>query len=372
MSGDLTYSGSGGSTGGSGDLVYSSGSGSTTSPSSSLDDLASRNDSVLAYRAAKSAAIAEWNASNYNHSDINTYTSESFSQDNINTDNPYEQFVIVSSQYKYDVTGYAYQGRIYLPVLGNFRVEYTYGINDAYTAFEENIFEAQVSAYESDFNAQYVAVDTTRLSDTYDNYDNDRFGDTDFINSLSQSVYDLKTDIKQNVLEDSLSADYNRITNTSNSDANDSLNEDLDRLQKELAHAQAVYDNKQFQDELRRLREEEDRRATGDFRWSPIPIPPPPPPIAKYDPTYELTSSTEYLRSIQSADMHDWMAGGTLYDSPRAGDIFFNATGDLNTVKFLGLQDKNMNAILKAKFSSVAEVHKILNVSAGSDNFSIL
>ena len=42
-----------------------------------------------------------------------------------------------------------------------------------------------------------------------------------------------------------------------------------------------------------------------------------------------------------NGSMNYWMAGGALYDAPKAGDVMFRPNGHLGTTRFLGLQDKN-------------------------------
>ena len=77
-----------------------------------------------------------------------------------------------------------------------------------------------------------------------------------------------------------------------------------------------------------------------------------------------------YVNDNINGSMAYWMAGGLLYDAPRAGDIFFNTTGDLNTTKFLGLQNRNSSPDSIVRHAN-PEVHKVLNVSAGDTFFKI-
>jgi hypothetical protein len=72
---------------------------------------------------------------------------------------------------------------------------------------------------------------------------------------------------------------------------------------------------------------------------------------------------------IMDGDMNDWMAGGMLYDSPRAGDLFFNPTGDLNTVRFLGLEDNNNRINVFKTVGDMPKLHEMLGVTAGSKNY---
>lgn len=68
-----------------------------------------------------------------------------------------------------------------------------------------------------------------------------------------------------------------------------------------------------------------------------------------------------------------WMAGGDLYDAPRAGDVLFNPTGVQNTTKFLGLQDQNINSYITNNVLGYGhEPHrKVYGSFAGEVNFSV-
>jgi len=81
---------------------------------------------------------------------------------------------------------------------------------------------------------------------------------------------------------------------------------------------------------------------------------------------YELIPSASVVSSSIDGSIYDWFAGGVNYDAPRAGGTLFNETGDLNTVRFLGLQDKNYNKILQNRLTSPAELYRMLNITAGN------
>lgn len=49
----------------------------------------------------------------------------------------------------------------------------------------------------------------------------------------------------------------------------------------------------------------------------------------------------DYTSSWINGSMGLWMAGGMLYDAPRAGDVQFKPDGNLNTLVFLGKQNLN-------------------------------
>ena len=55
------------------------------------------------------------------------------------------------------------------------------------------------------------------------------------------------------------------------------------------------------------------------------------------------TMNLAFTNAFINGSMNLWRAGGVLYDAPKAGDVQFNVTGNLNTVRFLGIEDKNTN-----------------------------
>ena len=89
--------------------------------------------------------------------------------------------------------------------------------------------------------------------------------------------------------------------------------------------------------------------------------------IPEFDtPLYLQEVPKQFLDNIIDGSANDWMAGGKYYDSPRAGGVLFNVTGDLNTVRFLGLQDENYNTHLDRQFHSMGDVQRMLEVTAGT------
>jgi len=99
------------------------------------------------------------------------------------------------------------------------------------------------------------------------------------------------------------------------------------------------------------------------FNWIPSTIPDFPPSRSG---NYNYSAGKSIVENMIDGSVNDWFAGGKLYDSPRAGGAFFNELGDMNTVRFLGLEDKNFNAHLSRKLRGMAEVHKMLGVDAGT------
>jgi len=110
---------------------------------------------------------------------------------------------------------------------------------------------------------------------------------------------------------------------------------------------------------------ENERDADGkEFNWSFAYLPPPPPGLDLSAFTHRNIPASKYATFHIKHDVNKWMAGGSLYDAPRAGNVLFNVIGDLNTTRFLGLEDKNFSPELNKVFAN-PEVFRILNVTAG-------
>ena len=89
--------------------------------------------------------------------------------------------------------------------------------------------------------------------------------------------------------------------------------------------------------------------------------------VDEYVPDYEarLRAQLAYVQLNTTNQMGAWMAGGDLYDAPRAGDFHFNVTGNMNTTTFLGLGNNNIDLMFQAREGLMADVHKILPIKAG-------
>jgi hypothetical protein len=81
----------------------------------------------------------------------------------------------------------------------------------------------------------------------------------------------------------------------------------------------------------------------------------------------------EFINSWINGAMNRWMAGGVLYDAPRAGDVLFNPTGTQNTTKFLGLQDTNSNFYTQVSTLGLFHTpHRLkFGAKAGDEGFSV-
>ena len=73
-------------------------------------------------------------------------------------------------------------------------------------------------------------------------------------------------------------------------------------------------------------------------------------------------------------EMGEWMAGGSLYDSPRAGGVLLNPTGSQNTTRFLRMQDMNMNhytdTYVQEKYYNPMKFTGVAAVEPGDDGWT--
>lgn len=76
-----------------------------------------------------------------------------------------------------------------------------------------------------------------------------------------------------------------------------------------------------------------------------------------------------FVNSWINGRMNLWMAGGVLYDSPRAGDVLFNPTGDLNTTQFLSRPDTNSNTWSKWNNGEMHDFQSSVNGNLAGDEF---
>ncbi|MGB3988527.1 MAG: SPASM domain-containing protein [Minisyncoccales bacterium] len=77
-----------------------------------------------------------------------------------------------------------------------------------------------------------------------------------------------------------------------------------------------------------------------------------------------------YVSASINGSMSLWMAGGELYDAPRAGNVLFNPAGNLNTVRFLGLEDRNKNPDMQVAYAN-PEVFSRFGTMAGDRYFHV-
>lgn len=79
-----------------------------------------------------------------------------------------------------------------------------------------------------------------------------------------------------------------------------------------------------------------------------------------------------FVNSWINGSMNLWMAGGQLYDSPKAGDVLFNPTGDLNTTRFLNRPNRNDNTWSRWNLGKYHDYQKqVFGNLAGNDFFAV-
>lgn len=295
--------------------------------------------------------------------DTNTFSNEYFSE-NFQAKNPYNK--------TYSVTTYV---RLWVPdgwdqygnPLGHYQtfpMTATYA-NPAYGQYESGATSAQ-NIYLSQQQAIFDKANDKATSDLTASYGNVR--DTTLQNSIQQ-LADIKEQITSLKFQDDITDYLNRVGDTDNSKLIAELEQQAAILDADLSKKLLEYWQQQ---ELIRKASRKDW-TFGDPQWLT-------------DPYFGRGGGEIYPRFIgdsaqqdtknffdlnSNGEMSDWMAGGSMYDSPRAGDILFNAMGNLNTTVFLGLENKNFAFDMTASYAN-AEVFKTFGALAGDDRFSVL
>ena len=276
--------------------------------------------------------------------------------------NPYSQTVDIS--YSSDNVG---------------RPVYSKGSNPAYEEFNNQLEQAKAQRLEAqtiDYNKRFDAgtLQNSKLSSqTYktltSGHDNGLYGaGTLGIDALAQNIVDIQNQINNLQLADSLSSDYSRITNTDHSQEIEALNAQLSEFQKQYASAVNDYNARYA---VAKAKQNEESKGEWNFSagWM-------------VDPTFDAGGMFNFNMGVRqdingfsnlmlSGDINSWMAGGSLYDAPRAGDVMFNVTGNMNTVRFLGIEDRNNIPDMTVEFAN-PEVFRVLGNLAGDRNFSII
>lgn len=294
-------------------------------------------------------------------------TSEWF-EDNFNTKNPYQKSYIyysisnVSNYWEYITRSgntYTLQGSS----LGNRYYDITV-YNNAYTDFENKATSAQ-NIYLSQQQAEFDKANSKYAADLTASYGNVR--DSSIQNSIQQFA-DLKSQINALQYQDDITSFLNRVGDTDNS-------KQIAELEKQAAVLDAELSKKllEYWQQQELIRKQSREFFTYDFKYLS-------------DPYFGRDGGEMYPRFIadsaqqdtnnffdlnSSGDIGDWMAGGSMYDSPRAGDILFNPMGNLNTTVFLGLENKNFAFDMTASYTN-AEVFKTFGALAGDSRFSVL
>lgn len=293
---------------------------------------------------------------------------------NFNAQNPYTKYydVTVSNVYasiyynigsfgnSYEIVGYTT-----MSANGKTYVDPIYRVYDnAYKQFDTSATDAQ-KTYLSQQQAIFEEANNKAATEYQSSFGNVR--DTSLQNTIQQ-LADIKSQISDLKFQDDITDYLNRISDTDNSKLIAELEQQAALLDADLSKRLLEYWQQQ---EL--IRQQSRQDFTYDFNYLS-------------DPYFGRGQGEIYPRFIAdgaqqdtknffdlnaNGEMSDWMAGGSMYDSPRAGDILFNAMGNLNTTVFLGLENKNFGFDMTASYAN-AEVFKSFGTLAGDSRFSVL
>lgn len=290
---------------------------------------------------------------------------------NVNIANPYTQ------TYKYNYISDYSNYWDYIVHSGNvYRVEdrggHYYNVyvdNYAYTDFENKATSAQTEYYTTQTAIQYADIDSAR-DDLVASYGNIK--DSSIVAKIEQ-LGDLTAQYEKLAFEDSITDYLNRITDSDNAAELETLAQQITELDSLIS--KELIDYWRTQENIRIKQ----REFFGGFGWNNV--------SWLTDPYFgrgsgEISAGGNTQLSVQqnqgtflnlytSGDMGDWMAGGNMYDSPRAGNILFNPLGSLNTTVFLGLDNQNFSPSLIATLAN-PEVFKKFGTLAGDTGFSVL
>ncbi|MDT8337577.1 MAG: hypothetical protein RQ763_00115 [Sulfurimonas sp.] len=287
-----------------------------------------------------------------------------------NVENPYDQTIHTSTKYTdvyrhvpvYDSNGnFSYLRRIYVGTIST----KIYSDNPAYSQFETAVTTAQTTESsqitESQLGELQVQIDD--FANTIDKYyDRDVFGDTAAIDDTTQTIGSLEYEIEQLSLQDDLSQNYDRIDDTDNTARIKELEEQLAEAKSQLEDLTVKYD-KEKKDFISDITSHKVDNWKWDFYYVPQPD--------GYDYTATAKQDIKSYMTLNTTDeMNRWMAGGDLYDAPRAGDVAFSVVGNLNTVRFLGLMDTNRSDDMILSHIN-PERQQMFGELAGEENFSI-
>lgn len=287
-----------------------------------------------------------------------------------NAANPYDKtFTVTLPVITYQLVGYDNFGMpIMKPVQGF--IQRTYD-NPAYGDFENKITAYQNNAYASDYIKYSNLIDQykTGIVSSYNTTTKYPVGQAS-IDQKIQELSELEAQKERLEFQDEATKFYNRIADTNNSESISTLQNQIDALLNSI-----------FQDQLHQkqieqaLLNKEREWFNVDFNYLTDPyfgrggdqIP----TIRNSNTPVQQQSSGRFFDLFSQGEISDWMAGGTMYDSPRAGDILFNPIGNLNTTVFLGLENQNFSPSLQSVYAS-PDVFKMFGTMAGDNGFSVL
>jgi len=254
-----------------------------------------------------------------------------------------------------------YQGQVSQPI---------YGDNPAYYEFENTVTQAQNLVYEDVFeqtSEHYDKVVDDFQSSFLDKYSKNYLGDTSSIQSISNAISDIAKEIYSYQLEDSLTGSFNRISDTDNSSKISALQEQMKQFQNQINQLTSDYDSRYT---IARKKQDEASASNWNITGGWVQEKPYDANLNYIDTGYRQDTNG-FASSLLSGEMNSWMAGGNLYDAPRAGDVTFNIMGNMNTVRFLGIEDTNNIPDMVTEFVN-PELFRSLGNMAGDDNFSVI
>lgn len=255
---------------------------------------------------------------------------------------------------------------------------YVQGDNPAYKEFEQQLADAKeirLEAQRTDYQNRYDAGEIKNneeylktIKNLTDGHSNGLYGSgTLGIDALAQNIASLKEQISDLEMADSLSSDYSRIDNTDHSKEIDALKAQLGEFQKQYESAINDYNAR-----YAIAKSKQNDASKGEWNISYTWISEHPFDAGSVLRTTTIRQDTNGFSNIfLNGDINSWMAGGSLYDAPRAGDVMFNVMGNMNTVRFLGLEDTNKIPDMVVEFAN-PEVFRMLGNMAGDNNFSVI
>lgn len=321
-------------------------------------------------------------------SHISSTYNTTFFENNPNASNPYEQSVTIDGRYLTDTglsnlynsgnrveVAYSYQR--YNPVSHTNFTEYVYRVyNNAYVEFENAAISVQTTAATQAYDNHMAQVQESNSSFTgevADDYVSAAFGG-ESINDAAQRIADLTYQIEQLTIQDTISQSYNRLVDTNNTQTIALLQSQLAQERASLELLKNSYEQEK-RDFIREIMANSEGTGIGSGNssfWNigySLLFEPPRYDFGEFTTAMQDTKSFMLLNTTQ--DMSRWMAGGDLYDAPRAGDVTFSAIGNLNTVRFLGIEDRNKtDDMLLAHINP--ELNLMFGALAGDDGFNIL
>lgn len=307
---------------------------------------------------------------------LNIQFDSQFFRDNFNSNNPYikyfdiEMGMITWAQYssiptcgnQYDIIGY----KPFYTTSGQILYDPIYRVyNNAYTEYETQATSAQNEYLTSQTSSHNTSVDSGR-ADLVSSYGNIKDSS---IAAKIQQLGDLTAQYEKLKFEDNITEYLNRITDSDNAAELASLAQQIIELDAQIS--KELIDYYRVQENIRR---EQRQNFTYDFNWLTDPY------FGRSSGEFYVgktpsvsvqQNQSTFLNLYTSGEMGDWMAGGNMYDSPRAGNILFNPLGSLNTTVFLGLDNQNFAPSLPAMLAN-PEVFKKFGTLAGDTGFSVL